>query len=693
MMSARARLLALGVMFSATLFLSLVDASAQSVNLHAPDSNTVVNRYKQKGKTWQKGGVPTANFNTGDYLDQIPNDNPNGTVGHFLEFLRKPENKSFVTGLTRAESSGLGSLAARNDCPSERDFQEPATYTNPCTGKQHKHWFVGAFQFDWQIHGKNIKNFRNYDQFAAGDLKAQLDTWINYYVKSAIELSGCDALFAKVRAQEPITITQVGKGCEKSPFQVGVKHIPDLADLKVCLQFQSKLGHRMVAGRNDKVGPNPCAFDYGASIRRLANQKSRTPSGPVNAGPAGIQCMKGQQLPLPPVEEAHIPAGEDPNAPPAEKDDPSYSQKCESLVNETLQARGVTKLPNMPVAAMSSDPKYLIVGRYGKFRPAGFPKPTSKAHYHNGLDFRARQGTPLYAADSGKVVVSWWGPSLGNQVAILRDGTNDVIHYGHMSRLDVKYKQHVKAGDQIGLSGNTGSSEAPHLHFQYFVPPDDAERFNTDRFDKNTGGRVGRKAGYPMEFEKNKLVTTDPSPYLPIPIKMKDGDWKGLGDNTWHQYCVLRELTGKAGSYSDYSAMLDRIDSQVDCNTGSTGNGGDWTVLLPDVGGWGDPEDVLGMSPDGVEDHRSFLERALEAAAYRFGSEHWARKILHMTDRKLWMDYMLARRTQTWLEYQLTRKRDQINMNLAVLLANAADDSTAQAQTAAARSPQRAKVD
>ena len=95
---------------------------------------------------------------------------------------------------------------------------------------------------------------------------------------------------------------------------------------------------------------------------------------------------------------------------------------------------------------------------------------------HNALDFRAAEGTPVYAAEDGQVnqVQNWTGSktgmqSYGNMVRIRHSDYNGrflFTRYAHLSTIVVKNGQWVKAGDVIGYSGNTGNSTAPHLHFE-----------------------------------------------------------------------------------------------------------------------------------------------------------------------------------------------------------------------------------
>jgi murein DD-endopeptidase MepM/ murein hydrolase activator NlpD len=87
---------------------------------------------------------------------------------------------------------------------------------------------------------------------------------------------------------------------------------------------------------------------------------------------------------------------------------------------------------------------------------------------HEGTDFAVMTGTPVLAAFDGVVTeaASMVG-SYGMHVR-LRHNQNDRTFqtlYGHFSRLDVKVGDVVKTGQQIGLSGNSGNSTGPHMHF------------------------------------------------------------------------------------------------------------------------------------------------------------------------------------------------------------------------------------
>lgn len=84
---------------------------------------------------------------------------------------------------------------------------------------------------------------------------------------------------------------------------------------------------------------------------------------------------------------------------------------------------------------------------------------------HNGIDLASPTGTPVYAAEAGKVTIAGWSDSAGNWV-VIDHGKGIVTKYMHMSKIRVKAGQKVKRGQRIGDVGSTGMSTGPHLHFQ-----------------------------------------------------------------------------------------------------------------------------------------------------------------------------------------------------------------------------------
>jgi murein DD-endopeptidase MepM/ murein hydrolase activator NlpD len=83
----------------------------------------------------------------------------------------------------------------------------------------------------------------------------------------------------------------------------------------------------------------------------------------------------------------------------------------------------------------------------------------------SGINLTAAEGTPFYAAHDGTVKLARWCGGYGYCVE-LDAGNGTTVLYGHASKLLVQEGQTVHAGDQIGLTGNTGYSFNPSLHFE-----------------------------------------------------------------------------------------------------------------------------------------------------------------------------------------------------------------------------------
>lgn len=87
---------------------------------------------------------------------------------------------------------------------------------------------------------------------------------------------------------------------------------------------------------------------------------------------------------------------------------------------------------------------------------------------HAGIDLAAPEGTPYQAVHAGKVVKAGWFGGYGYCVIVQHpDGSESV--YAHSSKLLVREGQEVKAGDDLGLVGNTGHSYGSHLHLELHV--------------------------------------------------------------------------------------------------------------------------------------------------------------------------------------------------------------------------------
>ncbi|HEX8016061.1 MAG TPA: M23 family metallopeptidase, partial [Flavobacterium sp.] len=85
---------------------------------------------------------------------------------------------------------------------------------------------------------------------------------------------------------------------------------------------------------------------------------------------------------------------------------------------------------------------------------------------HNGMDFTANTGSPVYATGDGVVARADNSASgFGNHV-VIRHGFGYESLYAHLSKYNCRPGQHVKRGDVVGYVGSTGRSEGPHCHYE-----------------------------------------------------------------------------------------------------------------------------------------------------------------------------------------------------------------------------------
>lgn len=85
--------------------------------------------------------------------------------------------------------------------------------------------------------------------------------------------------------------------------------------------------------------------------------------------------------------------------------------------------------------------------------------------FHEGMDFSAPVGTPVYATADGRVRTASRQGLYGNLIEI-DHGYNYITRYAHLSAIEVQPGQTVRRGDLIGRVGSTGKSTGPHLHYE-----------------------------------------------------------------------------------------------------------------------------------------------------------------------------------------------------------------------------------
>lgn len=150
----------------------------------------------------------------------------------------------------------------------------------------------------------------------------------------------------------------------------------------------------------------------------------------------------------------------------------------ENYVNLNLQDREILKeeivmeaVGKIVERGTMVPPTYIKPINGGRFT-SGFGKrkaPKKGAStYHKGVDWAIPTGTAVYASCDGKVSKAGWGSGYGNVIYINhQDGRQ--TRYGHLSKILVEEGDRVKQGDKIALSGNTGVSTGPHIHFEILI--------------------------------------------------------------------------------------------------------------------------------------------------------------------------------------------------------------------------------
>lgn len=185
--------------------------------------------------------------------------------------------------------------------------------------------------------------------------------------------------------------------------------------------------------------------------------------------------------------------------------------------------------------------------------------------WHYGTDFAVPVNTPLKASFDGEVVFAGgdgasgqingvWANGEGLTVDILRaDGLR--ARYGHLNRIDVHIGQKVKAGQVIGLSGNTGYTTGPHCHWE--LRWDSAWSGGAWVDPRKLGAKplpTPRKKGF-LEMAKHI------GPFNHIAKQVIPGDWK------WRS---LRVKTGRSYLVAGPAAFTGNVILDIDGLTGGT---------------------------------------------------------------------------------------------------------------------------
>lgn len=155
---------------------------------------------------------------------------------------------------------------------------------------------------------------------------------------------------------------------------------------------------------------------------------------------------------------------------------PAQAQSSPEQAQTTFQP-GPDAGTGIPAIFPLPKPKARITSKFGMRNHPVLGRPIK----HNGVDFGSGRDTEIYSAADGKVILSKLGKGYGNYIIIEHnDGISTV--YAHLNARNVEVGDRVSRGQLIGLSGSTGRSTGPHLHYEIRVSatPVDPEGYLKD---------------------------------------------------------------------------------------------------------------------------------------------------------------------------------------------------------------------
>lgn len=136
-----------------------------------------------------------------------------------------------------------------------------------------------------------------------------------------------------------------------------------------------------------------------------------------------------------------------------------YAEGWESGLVNAYKDATIPQTKNINIVGYHMPVKHRVVNSHFGYRK-------SFGRMHRGVDLKANIGDTIYAAFNGKVRLTKFDRGgYGFFVVVRHDNGMETV-YGHLSRFLVKQNQHVRSGQPIALSGNTGRSTGPHLHFE-----------------------------------------------------------------------------------------------------------------------------------------------------------------------------------------------------------------------------------
>jgi len=218
-----------------------------------------------------------------------------------------------------------------------------------------------------------------------------------------------------------------------------------------------ELVYRVFAGKS-LVQENERLKRYNARVVELEKELKEYKNF-VNkvASLAGVKYEGGESKQL-----AYLPEKTEP-------EDKEITSQTEDMMDQGVSpnGEGLIKASLNPIKANLDSLKHFPTGvPVDGWVTKGFsPNDPQLRGGHPGVDFAAKIGTKVKATADGKVVTAGWDDFYGN-VVMIDHGNGYVTYYGHNLKVLVKVGDTVHRGDVIALSGSSGRSSAPHLHYE-----------------------------------------------------------------------------------------------------------------------------------------------------------------------------------------------------------------------------------
>lgn len=327
---------------------------------------------------------------------------------------------------------------------------------------------------------------------------------------------------------------------------------------------------------------------------------------------------------------------------------------------------------------VSPTKKQVVSGRFGKFRGGGAANHGSantKPHMHDGLDFSTSGVShPLYASTDGIITSIGSRGTAGNAILIKRS-SGDIVAYYHMSGFanGLTKGSAVKAGQYIGLSGNTPStSMAKHLHFTYGTTARDQARAKAFTNSARKGAFNPGQLAFVFRQQIGIGWKTDPAPYFCNTFPIVDGNPAQrsiLGDDTKEQHQILFGDIPPGGVEPNIqfdTAQVEAANQDVSLANAENKTAPEW---LSDSDGYG----TLPSPPIGDYETMSAREMMMTEATRRFTDAEWNNNVTKVSSRALWVDFLKAQGVTNFMNHAIYEKKEKVEALLATYVSQRLD--------------------